>query len=62
MVLQAFATDHAYVDKDELKQIKKQNKMKMTYQNIRQFERGHNIPALPSVLQQKLNELWKAGE
>ena len=36
--------------------------MKMTYQNIRQFERGHNIPALPSVLQQKLNELWKTGE
>jgi hypothetical protein len=62
MGFQAFATDRAYVDKDELKQIKKQNKMKMTYQNIRQFERGHNIPALPSVLQQKLNELWKTGE
>ena len=60
--IQAFVTDRAYVDKDELKQLKKQNKMKMTYQNIRQFERGHNIPALPSSLQQKLNELWKTGE
>jgi hypothetical protein len=60
--MQTFATDRAYVDKDELKQIKKKNKMKLTYQNIRQFERGHNIPALPSGLQQKLNELWKSGE
>ncbi len=60
--IQTFTTDRAYVDKDELKQIKKKNKMKLTYQNIRQFERGHNIPALPSGLQQKLNELWKVGE
>ena len=60
--IQVFATDRAYVDKDELKQLQKQNKMKMTYQNIRQFERSHNIPTLPSGLQQKLNELWKAGD
>jgi hypothetical protein len=60
--IQVFATDRAYVDKEELKQIKKRNKMKLTYQNIRQFERGHNIPALPSSLQQSLNELWKTGE
>lgn len=31
-------------------------------QNIRQFERSHSIPVLPSGLQQKLNELWKTGE
>lgn len=62
MGIQVFTTDRAYVDKEELKQLKKQNKMKMTYQNIRQFERTNNIPALPSGLQQKLNELWKTGE
>lgn len=62
MGIQVFVTDRAYVDKDELKQLKKENKMKLTYQNIRQFERSHNIPILPSGLQQKLNELWKTGE
>ena len=60
--VQVFNIDRAYVDKDELKQIKKENKMKMTYQNIRQFERSHNIPALAPAIQQKLNELWKAEE
>ena len=60
--VQAFTIERAYVDKDELKQIKKENKMKMTYQNIRQFERTHNIPALAPAIQQKLNELWKMEE
>lgn len=60
--IQMFSTDCAYVDKDELKQIKKQNKMKLNYQNIRQFEHGHNIPALSPTLQKKLNELWKTAE
>jgi hypothetical protein len=34
----------------------------MTYQNIRQFERAHNIPALAPAVQQKLNDLWKISE
>jgi len=60
--VQVFATDRAYVDKDELKQLKKENKMKMTYQNILQFERAHKIPALAPAIQKKLNELWKMEE
>ena len=60
--VQVFTTDRAYVDKAELKQLKKENKMKMTYQNIRQFERTHNIPALAPAIQQKLSELWKMEE
>ena len=60
--VQAFTIERAYVDKNELKQMKKENKMKMTYQNIRQFERKHNIPALAPAIQQKLNELWKTEE
>jgi len=59
---QVFTTERAYVDKAELKQIKKENKMKMTYQNILQFERNNNIPALAPNIQRKLNELWKTGE
>lgn len=60
--VQAFTIERAYVDKDELKQKEKDNKMKMTYQNIRQFERAHNIPSLAPAIQQKLNELWKSKE
>ena len=60
--VQAFTIERAYVDKDELKQKEKDNKMKMTYQNIRQFERAHNIPALAPAVQQKLNDLWKISE
>ena len=60
--MQVFTTDRAYVTKDELKQRKKDNKMKMTYANIRQFERDHNIPALAPAVQKNLDELWKVGD
>lgn len=60
MILQVFTTDRAYVDKEELKKLKKENKMKMNYQNIRNFEKAHKIPALVPTIQKKLNELWKA--
>ena len=36
--------------------------LKMTYQNIRQFERAHHIPAIAPAIKQKLNELWKPKE
>lgn len=58
--IQAYAIDRAYVDKDELKQIRKDNKIKASYANIRQFEREHNIPEMEPAVQQKLDELWKA--
>ena len=60
--MQVFTTQRAYVTKDELKQRKKDNKIKMTYANIRQFERDHNIPALVPALQKKLDELWKVSD
>lgn len=62
IALQSFAIERAYVTKKDLKERKKANKMKMTYANILQFERDHNIPALAPVVQKKLNELWKSGE
>lgn len=62
MAFQVFTIDRAYVDKDELKAMKKDNKMKMSYQNIRQFEQAHKIPAFAPNIQKKLNELWKADE
>ena len=46
--MQVYTIERAYVTKEELKQRKKANKMKMTMQNIKQFERQHNIPPLPA--------------
>ena len=59
IILQVFTVERAYVTKDELKQIKKDNKMKMTYQNIIQFERGHHIPAVTADLQKHINKIVK---
>lgn len=59
IMVQVFTTDRAYVTKDELKQMKKDNKMKMTYQNILKFERDHKIPALSPKFQQRIQELAK---
>ena len=59
MVMQVFTVERAYVTKDELKQLKKDNKMKMTYQNFQNLERTHNIPPLPANLQKRINEVVK---
>ncbi len=59
ILMQVFTVDRAYVTKDELKKIKKENKMKMTYQNLQQFERVHKIPAVPADLQKRINEVVK---
>lgn len=56
MIMEFFTTDRAYVTKDELKQLRKDNKMKMNYSNIRHFEKLNKIPALPSVVQEKLSK------
>lgn len=57
IAIQAFNTERAFVTKDELKQRKKANKMKMKYANVRQFERDHHIPPLEPAVQKKLDEL-----
>ena len=59
ILFQKFTVDRAYVTKDELKQIKKANKMKMTYQSILDFERGHKIPAVSADLQKRISEIVK---
>lgn len=59
IIMQVFTTKRAYVTKDELKKIKKENKMKMTYENLIQFERSHNIPPLAADLQKHIKEIVK---
>lgn len=57
---QVFSTDRAYVTKEELKQIQKANKQqKLSYQDILQFERKNNIPAIAPVVSQAIEELKK---
>ncbi len=55
--LQVFTIERAYVTKEELKQRKKANKMKMNLSNIQQFEQQHNIPALPASVQKAIDKL-----
>ena len=59
ILMQTFTVDRSYVTKEELKQIKKENKMKMTYENILEFERRNKIPALPEVFQKRIDEMVK---
>ena len=56
MLLQVFTVERSYVTKEELKQIKKENKMKMTYRNLVEFERRNKIPALPEVFLKRINQ------
>lgn len=55
--MQVYTIERAYVTKEELKLRKKQNKMKMTLQNIKQFEQQHNIPPLPASVQKAIDRL-----
>ena len=57
--MQVYTIERAYVTKEELKQRKKANKMKMTMQNIKQFERQHNIPPLPASVQKAIDGMKK---
>ena len=59
IMMQVFTVDRAYVTKAELKQLKKEKKMKMTRQNLQDLERSHNIPPLPAELQKRINEIVK---
>ena len=51
IIMDFFATDRAYLSKEQVKQTKHDNKVKLSYDYLQQFERQHNIPALaPEVL------------
>ena len=62
LAFEVFTTDRAYVTKDELKQLKKESKIKINYKNVMQFERQHKVPPMSDAVQKRLNELWKADK
>ncbi|MBQ4294747.1 MAG: hypothetical protein II755_04085 [Prevotella sp.] len=57
MLVEIFSTDRAYVDKDELKEKKRENKIKMDYNSLMQFEKNHGIPPLPDNALKSLQEI-----
>ena len=52
-----FATDRGYLSKEQVKQTKKDNKVKLSYNYLQQFERQHRIPALAPEVLTKMKEL-----
>lgn len=57
MWVEVYTTDRAYVDKKELKERKRNNRVSMTFDALQQFETSHNIPALPVKMQQIIVEM-----
>ena len=56
-IMDFFATDRGYYSKEGVKQAKKDNKVKMSYNWAQQFERQHGIPALAPEILSKVHSL-----
>lgn len=59
ILLQAYTTDRDYVDKNEYKQLRKDNKVDMDIRELKQFEQAHNIPALAINVQEQIDKLFE---
>ncbi len=57
--MQAYATDRNYVDKKEYKQLRKENKVDMSIEELRRFEQSHKIPPLPENIQAQIDKLFE---
>lgn len=55
---QSYATDFAYIDKKEFKQLRKDNKVDMDILELRQFEKNNRIPPLEPVIQTEIDKLF----
>ena len=61
-IIETYATDHDYMDKDEWqakkKEIKTNYKTSMTIDQFAPYEQQHNIPALSSAVRQAIGKLY----
>ena len=57
VVMDYFATNRGYLSKEQVKQTKRDNKVKLSYDYLQQFERQHHIPALASEVLARMQEL-----
>ena len=56
--LESYSIDREYVDKQELKEKKKANKVKMSWAAIQELESKHNIPVLPAKALEEIKKLF----
>ena len=59
ILLQAYTTDRNYIDKKEYKQLRKDNKVDMEIEELKTFERAHNIPTLAPDIQSQIDRLFQ---
>lgn len=59
ILLQAYATDYAYIDKKEYKQLRKDNKVDMEINELRNFEKAHKIPVLAPDVKAAVDKLFE---
>lgn len=59
ILLQAYATDRNYINKNEYKQLRKENKVDMEIHELKQFEKAHNIPPLAPDIQAQIDKLFE---
>lgn len=59
ILLQAYATDYNYIDKKEYKQLRKENKVDMDINELRSFEKAHNIPVLAPDVKAAVYKLFE---
>lgn len=59
ILLQAYATDYDYIDKKEYKQLRKENKVDMDINELRSFEKAHNIPLLAPDVKAAVDKLFE---
>ena len=57
VVMDYFATNRGYLSKEQVKQTKRDNKVKLSYDYLQQFERQHYIPALAPEVLARMQEL-----
>ncbi len=57
--VQSFATDFAYIDKKDYKQLRQDNKVEMNIEELRRFEENNNIPPLAPNIKEQINKLFE---
>jgi len=56
---ESFATDYAYIDKKEFKQLRNDNKVDKSIEELLRFEKVNKIPPLAPNLQTAIDQLFK---
>lgn len=57
-IIEAFATETAYIDKKEFKQVRKDNDVDKSYEDMLRYEKNHNIPPLAPNLKEQIDKLF----